>query len=403
MQGLSHSRLKRAGLLRDDWRESVLQQAGRSEFACRILEALCGWRLGEIEPPFSDWSRKIEEIRSNYLKSSERLVGIRKEGEYEKTSVTWTKGKPRLLREVVRHSSNLNGCRLLYSVTAAARAKRVLELGTCVGISTAYLAAAARAQSGTVITIEGAADFSAQGKKTLLEAGLAEQGDFHVGLIEDELPEILARGERIDVAFVDGHHDGSATVRYTDMIRPNLAAQAVMVLDDIRWSEGMKNAWDQVRHDGGIPLTVDLGPIGICIFAKDLEKVNLEWKSPRNKASLGRFQTLVDKARLLLRGESASFLANMNSVRRSGDFGRNIPEADVDLRIRRDEHVRICTSMRVSRVWEPEGDCLSCTPASPVCNRRGTSRKRSLEPRAAVFMARYRLTRQPQSTWVSRG
>jgi len=40
------------------------------------------------------------------------------------------------------------------------------------------------------------------------------------------------------------------------------------VFDDIRWSAGMKEAWDQLARDPRMRLAVDLLEIGVCVTTR---------------------------------------------------------------------------------------------------------------------------------------
>ena len=47
-------------------------------------------------------------------------------------------------------------------------------------------------------------------------------------------------------AFIDVHHDDKATVACFKQILPYIADEAVIVFDDISWSDGMKRAWKKI-------------------------------------------------------------------------------------------------------------------------------------------------------------
>lgn len=47
-----------------------------------------------------------------------------------------------------------------------------------------------------------------------------------------------------------------------------MTEDAVVILDDISWSEGMKKAWNEVKEDKHVVASVDLDKIGIVILGK---------------------------------------------------------------------------------------------------------------------------------------
>jgi predicted O-methyltransferase YrrM len=51
-------------------------------------------------------------------------------------------------------------------------------------------------------------------------------------------------------------------VEYFERARPHLAARAVVIFDDIRWSGGMRRAWAEVRASEQAEISADLGATG---------------------------------------------------------------------------------------------------------------------------------------------
>jgi predicted O-methyltransferase YrrM len=71
--------------------------------------------------------------------------------------------------------------RLLHTLILAHRPRRILELGTSYGYSTLFLADAARAVGGQVITMELADFKQAHAAEQMAAAGLADQVEFRCG------------------------------------------------------------------------------------------------------------------------------------------------------------------------------------------------------------------------------
>ena len=89
-----------------------------------------------------------------------------------------------------------------------------------------------------------------------------------VGRFKDTLIKTLEDNSPLDYIFIDGHHDQKATINYFEQIFPFLNEKALVVFDDIAWSEGMKRAWDVIQRDKRINFSIDLGPVGLCIIDK---------------------------------------------------------------------------------------------------------------------------------------
>lgn len=168
-----------------------------------------------------------------------------------------------------RASVSLDHAWTLWQLTRSTGARRVLEMGTCVGVSGSYLAAAAGdgAHGGTLRTLEGREDRAAVARETFARLGL-DDVEVVVGTFRRTLATVLEDAP-FDLAFVDGHHDGDATLGYVDQIRAASVPGAILVLDDIRWSDSMTAAWHEVRQRLTASATADLGRVGVVVLGAD--------------------------------------------------------------------------------------------------------------------------------------
>ncbi len=116
----------------------------------------------------------------------------------------------------------------LNSLAKAAKSQRILELGTSYGYSTVWLAEAARATGGRVITLDVADYKQAEAKKALEQAGLDGYVEFHVG---DALEIIPGLDGGFDFVLVDIWKD--LYVPCLDLFYPMLAPGAVIVADNM--------------------------------------------------------------------------------------------------------------------------------------------------------------------------
>lgn len=203
----------------------------------------------------------IERIREALLRRKDPLV----DGSLDGTGLydgTTTVGEACAVSKAPRPS------RLLYHLVLALRPASVLELGTNVGISTAYLAAALqRLKNGGKVTTLDASPYRLRiARDAHANLGLTNIDSVH-GLFADTLPGIVTQMAPIDFAFLDGHHLYAPTLSYVDTIREQAAPGAVFVFDDIRWSKGMRQAWADLRNDPRFSLVIDLSTMGICVGA----------------------------------------------------------------------------------------------------------------------------------------
>jgi predicted O-methyltransferase YrrM len=157
----------------------------------------------------------------------------------------------------------------LWQLTRSSGARRVLEMGTCVGVSGSFLAAASGdgPRGGTLRTLEGHEDRAVVARDTFRRLGFTD-AEVIVGTFRRTLPGVLD-ADPYDLVFVDGHHDGDATLEYVDAIRAVSRPGAVLVLDDITWSEGMATAWTEVQRRLASSAAADLGRVGVIVLGDD--------------------------------------------------------------------------------------------------------------------------------------
>jgi predicted O-methyltransferase YrrM len=154
----------------------------------------------------------------------------------------------------------------LHVLVRDTRPSSCLELGTCLGISAAYIASALDVNGhGRLTTLEGGKDLSRVASINFSRIGLANTR-FVTGQFLDVLPDVLPQLEPVDFAHVDGHHDGVATQRYFEMILQHLAPRSVIVFDDIRWSRDMRDAWRKIRSHPCVTRSLDLFTFGVCVM-----------------------------------------------------------------------------------------------------------------------------------------
>jgi predicted O-methyltransferase YrrM len=196
-----------------------------------------------------DWMERIEAERAHLRSSSLPLSG--------------GSGTRSTVGEVTRRASvSPLRAALLFHLVRAVDARRCLELGTCVGISGAYVAAAMQlAGGGRLVSLEGHPDRADVARDCWDRLGLSGV-EVVVGRFHQTLPEALA-GPAHDLVFIDGDHDGQATVGYVTAIREASRPGAVLVLDDIDWSRDMRTAWSLLRAGLTDSLACDLGRVGL--------------------------------------------------------------------------------------------------------------------------------------------
>lgn len=141
-----------------------------------------------------------------------------------------------------------------------------VELGTCLGVSAAYQAAALELNGrGQLVTLEGSPNFAEIAGRNLNALSLRHRVSIVVGRFQDTLDTVLNEFGKVDYVFIDGHHDERATIGYFQNVMSYLSYPGVVVFDDIAWSSGMRRAWRHIRDDPRVTVSLDLSGMGICL------------------------------------------------------------------------------------------------------------------------------------------
>lgn len=150
--------------------------------------------------------------------------------------------------------------RLLRNLVLYAKPSCILELGTNLGVGTAYLASAD--DRIEMHTIEAASELVKLAQVNLQQLGL--EAVFHNQLFRDFLQSNQKLMGRSDFVYLDGHHEHSATLAYFELLWSNGPDTQMIVVDDINWSEGMRRAWADIK-DGYDCWTLDLYKLGVVL------------------------------------------------------------------------------------------------------------------------------------------
>ena len=152
--------------------------------------------------------------------------------------------------------------RLLYLLARGCRARAIVEFGASFGVSTLYLAAAARDNGGKLVTTEVHPQKCAATRQALRDAGL----DAVATVLEGDARETLKDVEAgLDFVFLDGWK--TLYLPVLDLLRPKLRAGALIAADNID-HEGAGTYAANVRS---VPLFVShtLGKMELTCYTGD--------------------------------------------------------------------------------------------------------------------------------------
>ena len=164
----------------------------------------------------------------------------------------------RKIRSILKNSSSKGKYgKLLYRISKHYRPENILELGTSLGIGTTQMSLGS--PESIITTVEGCANTLAIARDNFKFT--------HINPISthDTFEHFLKQSstKHYDLVFVDGHHDGGALLQYMKQLEALTHDETLFIIDDIRWSESMLNAWNELRNNEKYHLSMDLFRMGI--------------------------------------------------------------------------------------------------------------------------------------------
>ncbi|MCR5050814.1 MAG: class I SAM-dependent methyltransferase [Paludibacteraceae bacterium] len=140
----------------------------------------------------------------------------------------------------------------------------ILELGTSLGVTTAYLAKAN--EQNHLTTLEGSEAVAQVAKQQWQQLEICNI-DCRVGRIENTLPPICEK-KQFDLVYVDANHTYQATMKYAELLLPRMKEKGILVMDDIHYSREMERAWRELKNDPRVTTSMDLWHVGLLFVDK---------------------------------------------------------------------------------------------------------------------------------------
>lgn len=203
------------------------------------------------------------ESRRKLLKSNTSVIEVLDRGAGSRTSVL----KKRAISSIAKSALKQKKIgQLLYRMGVYFNPDNILEMGTCFGITSSYLAMSLPKQ--TLVTMEGAPAIAKEAQTTFDSLDLKNihivEGDFATSL-----PAYLNSIPHIGMVYIDGNHRYAPTIEYFKLLLSKVNEHSVLIFDDIYWSSEMEKAWAEIKKEKDVTLTIDLFYIGIVFFRKE--------------------------------------------------------------------------------------------------------------------------------------
>ncbi len=178
-------------------------------------------------------------------------------------------GNSRTISEIAKNSVSPDWqCQFLFRLVDNLKPNTILEMGSSLGISSMYLHFGHT--KAKMISLEGSPEIAKLAKENfkLLGANI----DLIEGNFSETLQTALDKLQKIDLAFIDGHHAEVPTLNYFEQILPYCSEHSVLIFDDIYWSDEMAAAWEKIKLNPDVTMSIDLFYFGIVFFKKEFKE-----------------------------------------------------------------------------------------------------------------------------------
>lgn len=181
-----------------------------------------------------------------------------------------TSSAARAVKEIARHSlKNKKYAGLMYRLVEYFKPETILELGTSLGITTSYMAVANR--NSKIISIEGSEAIARIAINNFVNLNITNV-EVVIGSFDEKINDCVGNLKKLDFVFIDGNHREYATLTYFEQCLRASHNDTVFVFDDIRWSNGMMDAWEKIKNHKEVTVTADLFFMGLVFIRKDQAK-----------------------------------------------------------------------------------------------------------------------------------
>lgn len=175
------------------------------------------------------------------------------------------KGKNRTISEMTSIETMrpiLGG--VLQKIAESFQVHSALELGTCLGVGTMFLATSVSGRVTTVDCNETVIGFASD----MFTAEGVNNVDFVCDKIEHYLQE---SSDKFDLIYIDGNHTAKALLsQYEQLMRRFVGEKYILVFDDINYSREMHGAWRNISDASRDSLRINLFRWGMIFHGYDL-------------------------------------------------------------------------------------------------------------------------------------
>lgn len=207
---------------------------------------------------------KIEQVKKNLLQDN-RTLFVEDFG--AGSSINGNENK--VISEIAGKAvSSQKFGRLLFRLANYYNARTIFEMGSSLGISTAYLASADKLSS--IISIEGSSAISGIANEIFSQLEL-KNIKLVTGNFEEKLEIQITENPPNDLVFIDGNHRKKPVLEYFEKFLNKISKTSLIIIHDIHWSREMEEAWAIIQQHPKVKMSIDIFSAGLVFFRDEFQ------------------------------------------------------------------------------------------------------------------------------------
>jgi predicted O-methyltransferase YrrM len=158
---------------------------------------------------------------------------------------------------------------LLFRITTYFQPETILEIGTSLGLATSALALGN--PKATITTLEGCANTMAMAKNQMQVLNI-NNIEYVITEFSSYLENCNLQSAICNLIYFDGNHSKTATLAYFELLLPTISNDTLWIFDDIHWSPEMEDAWENIKKNPKVTVTIDTFQWGLVFFRREQPK-----------------------------------------------------------------------------------------------------------------------------------
>ncbi len=207
---------------------------------------------------------EIELLRKELLRDK-RVIEIEDFGAGSRINSSKKRSVDQIAKSALKSKRLAN---VLFRLVRYYQPQTIVELGTSLGITTAYFSKAN--SNASINTIEGSKQVAAIAEENFQKLNCTNiqllQGNF-----DNLLPSVISQLSSINLAYIDGNHRYQPTINYFHQFLSKSNNQTILVFDDIHWSAEMQRAWEEIKSHPSVQYTIDIFFLGFVFFREEFK------------------------------------------------------------------------------------------------------------------------------------